>query len=422
MMDPHRMKLLATCLIILLTGLVQAQTVNDYYRSSMQAYNENRYDDFLEYSKKADSLRPNHRTILYNVAAGYALNNQSEKAFQTLKYRIGFYAVNDFEEDSVFEGLSESQLTELKADITSHNEPRESSELVFQLDIQRFHAEDITYHEGLDRFFLTDVHNGTIYSVGKEGQDPRLEFNLKEMGFWSALGSAFDPHEENTLWVSSSMMNVFSEYVDSLNGKSVVLKLDVSTNELLASYDLPGNHVLGELIFSSSGDLYISDSIEPYIYSIKKGGTDIEEFVTDQRWMNLQGLDIDEENNRLFISDYITGSYQVDLASKEVQPLYKDNELLSGTDGVSLFNDKLILLQNGTTPKRIGMLSLQNGQGSTLEFLDQALPFLNEPTMGTFVGNEFYFIGNSPWPYYSRESGPHYEEWKPVQIRKLSFE
>ncbi len=417
-----RMKYLLTYLMLLLPGLIYAQTVNDYYRSSIQAYEEERYEDFLKYALKADSLRANHRILVYNVAAGYALNGNPDEAFQKLKSRIGFYAVNDFEEDTDFESLSQSQLAELKKDISLYNESKENSELAFELNVQKFHAEDIAYHEESERFFISDVHNGYIYSVGKRGENPKKEFDLKDLGYWSALGIVFDPKEGNTLWVSSSMMNVFSGYVDSLDGRSVVLKFDISDGELIASYDLPGKHVLGELVISDNGDLYISDSIEPYIYSIRREDTKVEVFHTDHRWVNLQGLDIDQENNQLFISDYITGSYKVDLGTKEVEPIYIRNELLFGTDGVSLYNGNLILLQNGTTPKRISMLSLQNGIGSSLEFLDQALPFLNEPTMGTFVGSEFFFIGNSPWPYYGSESEPLYDEWQPIQIRKLRME
>ncbi len=316
MMHLDKIKFLLFCLIVMLQLKVNGQTVNDYYRASIQAYEENRFDEFLEYAKKADSLRPNHRTLLYNVAAGYALNAKPKEAFLTLKYRIGFYAVNDFEEDQDFKSLSEEQLKELKRDIAILNEPKESSELVFELNLEGFHAEDVTYHQADDRFFISDVHNGLIVSVGMQGESPREEFDLKELGYWSALGLAFDPNEENILWVTSSMMNIFSAFVDSLDGKSVVLKFDISNGELLASYELPGKHVLGELVISDTGDLYISDSIEPYIYSIKRGSSEVEEFLTDERWFNLQGLDIDQENNLLYISDYITGAYRVGLANK----------------------------------------------------------------------------------------------------------
>ncbi|RNC84623.1 MAG: hypothetical protein ED557_06490 [Balneola sp.] len=416
-MNQYRFKFLV--IVFLFSGTAVAQTVSELYQSSIQAYEEKRFEDFLEYALKADSLRPNHRILLYNVVAGYALTGNSEKAYEVLKSRAQFYAVNDFEEDEDFASLSEEYFEELRSTVNLLNEPIETSEFVFEIKADEFHAEDIVYHEKLERFFLSDVRNGYIYSVGREGEDLRKEFDLKAMGYWSALGIAFDPNEENTLWVSSSMMNVFSGYIDSLDGKSVVMSLDIRKNKVLEVFELPGRHVLGEIIFSDSGDLYISDSIEPYIYGIKNGGDEIESLYTNPGWMNLQGLAIDEAQNRIFVSDYITGTFIVDIESGLISRLDIEGGLISGTDGLTIYKDKLIYLQNGTTPKRIAISKLD---GSRFEFLDRALPFLNEPTMGVIVGDEFYFIANSPWPYYSRESEPLLEEWSPIQIRKLVTE
>ena len=414
--------------IILFWGLQTnafSQDFVQHYRDGIADYENQDFDGYLHHFQKSDSLRPNHRVLLYHLAKAYALNKQPEKAFEVLKYRAGFYALDDFSEEKDFSILGDSGLLDKLINlINKTNEAKKSSETVFEVDIPGFHAEGIAFHHQKKRFFLTDIRNGLIYSVGFEGDNPRKELDLKEFGYWSALGIKFDPQNENQLWVTTAAMENFERYDDSLSGRSAVLNFDINNGKLLMKFEIEGNHVFGDLIFAEDGSIIISDSGEPTLYKISNEREEIMEFISSPEWWNLQGIALSESKKMVFVSDYITGIYRIDLETKEVKAVSERNELLRGADGIYLKGDKLIMLQNGTSPKRVASLTLTySGMGitSSINFPDNALEELDEPTLGVLVGSELYYIANSPWAHYSQEGEPILENWKPIRINKLSI-
>lgn len=414
--------------VILFWGLQTKAFSQDFvqhYRDGVAAYESQEFEGYLYHFQKSDSLRPNHRVILYHLAKAYALNKQPEKAFEVLKYRAGFYALDDFSTESDFSILSDARFLDELIDIINHsNEAKKTSETVFEVDIPGFHAEGIAYHQQKKRFFLTDIRNGWIFSVGLNGDNPRKELDLKDFGYWSALGIKFDPQKENQLWVTTAAMENFERYDDSLSGRSAVLNIDINNRKLIKAYEIEGNHVFGDLIFSEDGSIIISDSGEPTLYKISDEREEMEKLISSPEWWNLQGIALSEDKKMVFVSDYITGIYRIDLETKEVKSVSEKNELLRGADGIYLKGETLILLQNGTSPKRVASLNLNNhglAITSSIHFPDNALEELDEPTLGVLVESELYYIANSPWAHYSQEGEPILENWKPIRINKLSI-
>jgi hypothetical protein len=188
---------------------------------------------------------------------------------------------------------------------------------------------------------------------------------------------------------------------------------------VLNRFELNGEHTFGDLTIDEVGTIYISDSAKPVIYRIKRGSKKIEEFMSHPDWWNLQGLTLSEDGSVLYVSDYITGIHSIELTSKKVRVLSTHNGLLRGSDRIYLLNSKLILLQNGTVPKRVSTYDLASDH---FEFIDNAVDYLNEPTLGLVVGSSLYFIANSPWAFYDTLEDPMNGEWKPLRIHKVSLE
>lgn len=423
------MKTLSGLLCFTLLGVLnseclsQSLTFRDFYRIGMEAYEEHDYAEFLEATRKADSLRPNHPVLLYNLAAGYALSGQKEQALNTLKYRQNFYAAKDFLEDQDFKSLhGTSGWEDLEQLINQSNAPKQSSSLAFEFDFPGFHPEGIAYETATGRFYISDIRNGLIYSFDGKGNDRKPVIDLKEHGYWSAMGLAFDPADPQKLWITTSAMPNFTGYKEELEGRSAVLCFNPETGELLQSWSVEGRHLFGDLTLAENGTVYFTDSLQPVVYAIKPGEDSVHSFVKNENWWNLQGLALAEDETTLYVSDYITGMFRIDITSKEVSTLIDSNELLRGADGVYLINEHLILLQNGTQPKRVASIKLDSkgyGVSESLSFPDQALPDLNEPTLGTIVDGELYYIANSPWPYYDNNNNPDLENWPSPKIFKL---
>lgn len=414
------MKTLSIFLLVLFTCVnVSAQTTaGKEYQLALEAFDAENYSSFLTHIQKANELRPNHRVILYNMAIAYVLNELPVKAIEALKYRSSFYALNDFDQDEKLAPLkSLPQYQQLLSQIDEQNKPILNSSLHFEFEQKGFHPEGIAIQPESGDFLISDVRCGLISSFNKDGSEHKPILDLKKFGFWGAMGMAFDKQDPNMIWVSTSALPNYCEYSDSLDGKSAVLKIDLKKKQLIRSYSVEGHHVFGDLVTTETGAVYISDSSEPIVYKITKQNNKLEEFLKPEGLFNLQGLALGEENI-LYISDYITGVYSVDLSSKKITPVISEAHLTRGTDGLYFHNGLLYLMQNGTRPFQVAKVDISS---SSIEILDRAVPELNEPTLGIMKNGILYFIANSPWAFYDEENNPKLDEWPKLQIRKLTI-
>jgi len=404
--------------VIANSSLFAQNTASLEFQLANEAFKAKDYPVFLSHLKNANELRPNHRTILYNLAEAYTLNGKFTEAIKTLKYRASFYAVNDFSDDQKLSPLKEfPAFKELVLQIEQNNKPIQNSTLHFEIEDPGFHPEGIAVHPITGNFLVSDVRCGLIYGFDKITFTKKLLFDLKELGFWGAMGITFDKTNPDVLWVTTSTLPNYCEYSDSLEGKSAVLKINLKKSELIQSYSIEGNHIFGDLITTENGTVYISDSSNPVVYRITKAKNELEVFLESEKLFNLQGLALADDNT-LYLSDYITGVYSIDISTKKISPVLTENQLTRGTDGLYYSNGQLYLMQNGTRPFQVAEVDLSK---SSLKTLDRATPELNEPTLGVIENNMLYFIANSPWAFYDEDNNPELDEWPKLQIRKLNI-
>ncbi len=415
----------STLLIWLLSATgVFAQNYIDYFNQGRTAFESGDNELFLDNLIKSDSLRPNHRVILFTLARAYAENGKEEKAFEVLKKVSSFYASETILDSTSFSNLIDHEdWGKLVNDIRQANHKISSSELAFQLKPKNLHLEGIEYDADRDCFYFTDVHAGKIYKTDRKGDKLEVLTDLLAQGYWAPMSAKTNPQNKQQLWVVSSAVTVLSEYDNLMKGKSALLLVSKDTGEVLEEY-FPSeeNHLFGDLIISSEGEVYISDSQISKVYKLDKFNGKIIEAFSHSNWWSLQGITLSEDESKLYVSDYITGIFLIDLAKGVIKPLIPKNELLRSTDGLYLKGNKLIAIQNGTLPIRISVISLnEEGLGieSSLRYLDQANEHLEEPTLGTWVGKDLYYIGNSPWSYYNEDNTQKLEEWPDLKIMKL---
>lgn len=398
---------------------------HQYYNKSIRFYRNRDFRSFLAMTHKADSLRPNHPTLLYNLAAGLALNGQKAAAMEVLRKRIAFYAKDDFDRDKDFNALkNEDGYRRLLAGIKRLTHPKKSSKPAFSLSKKNFHPEGITFHKSNGRFLLGDIRSGKIYSYEADGTGEKLFIDLSESGYWSVMGMAFDAQSPQKLWVTTSALPEFAGYDSTLEGQSAVLMINAATVEIEKEFRINGKHLFGDLAAAPDGQIYVTDSRNPVVYTIEPDSEIIHPLAKDDRWWNLQGVAVSDDNRYLFIADYVTGIFVLNLVSRKIKPLLEKNYISRGTDGLYLMDKALVFIQNGTYPKRIGVVKIdQNGRGdeSTITFTDQALDGLDEPTLGVIVGQQLFYIANSPWAYYDEYHNPISKSWPDIHIWKLQL-
>jgi len=100
------------------------------------------------------------------------------------------------------------------------------------------------------------------------------------------------------------------------------------------------------------------------------------------------------------VPDYLRGIAAMRLDTRQVEWLQPAPGIaLSGIDGLYVHGGSFIAVQNGTAPPRLIRFSLDLRKQ---EVLEANTPRLGEPTHGTFVGDDFYFLANSGWNEYDQ--------------------
>jgi|GEM_PF-2008439 len=164
--------------------------------------------------------------------------------------------------------------------------------------------------------------------------------------------------------------------------------------------------LLGDLEVAKDGTAYASDSVTPRLYKMAPGGQTLDIFAADPRFVNLQGVALDEKNHRIFAADYLAGLFVINTDTAEVTAIENTIDAhLGGIDGLYLYKGALIGIQNGTTPQRIVKITLNDEASEAIGFevLQQNLDDWNEPTHGAVSGDKFNYIATSNWPGYDRD-------------------
>jgi hypothetical protein len=228
-------------------------------------------------------------------------------------------------------------------------------------------------------------------------------FAAEQDGLFSVLGMAVDA-KRRLLWVASTAFPQMVNFKKEEDGTSAVFKFDLRTRRLLKKYVLSNTekkHALGDLIIHSNGDVFATDSLSPAVYVIRPQRDEIELFLSDPRFGSPQGLAFSSDEQHLFMADYGTGLFDLDVRTKRVSHLAPlAGATLLGIDGLYFFKGSLIAIQNGVNPQRVVrvLLSRDLKRVEALEVLEANNPVFLEPTLGVIVKDTFYFIANSQWP------------------------
>jgi hypothetical protein len=128
---------------------------------------------------------------------------------------------------------------------------------------------------------------------------------------------------------------------------------------------------------------------------------ELEPFLENTEFVSPQGLAFSSDEQHLFIADYSTGLFDIDVNTRKVfhfSPV--ERATLLGIDGLYFYNGVLIGVQNGVTPQRIVRITLSGDVKRVERFdvLEANNPLFLEPTLGVVVKDDFFFIANSQWP------------------------
>lgn len=409
---------------------------NEYYKLAVKAYQEGNKEELLNNLRAAESLRPNHPRLMFNLAASYALNDKKDSSLVMLnrisKMDLYFDTANDSDFVSLWE---EIEYAVIRDRFDESLKPYGTSEYVLSYPENDLIVEDVAYNTETGVFYLSSVHKGKIVTVDEKelngdlnsehqianAIDELLEKTAK-MGY-SLLGVEIDS-DRHHLWVCGNVIRQLEGYDETRLNESAVLKFDLNTNKLIKEYktDDEAEHLFGDLTIDDNGSVYISDSRYNAIYRITEDDDVLEPFIMPEYFASLQGIVFNAAEDALFAADYALGLFKIDMLTKNVELLDPAEDLTTlGIDGLYYYEGDLIAIQNGVNPARVIRIELNPDEDviTSYEVLERANEHFNDPTLGTIVGDEFYYVANSQWPAFDRDGTfkENYELTNPVILK-----
>ena len=265
--------------------------------------------------------------------------------------------------------------------------------IAYRIDEKDIIPEGIAFDPSTKQFFLSSIHKSKIVSITQEGKVsdfvPSGAFGLKQVLGMKVL--------DGVLWACNNTADY--DTISKDRGAKIHL-FETKTGNHLKTFTLNdgSKHIFNDLVFTTNGDAYITDSDGGAIYLIRKNGDTIEEFIKPTTLAYPNGLIISKDGKKLLVS---TGSAQgvvsIDLLSKEIKPIPHEKFMFFGIDGLYRYKQSWIGIQNVVFPESIVKIetSADETSISKMRVLVADHPQFDSPTTGVIVGDDFYFIANS---------------------------
>ena len=374
-----------------------------------QAIQAKDYGKLREALRELKPLMPGNPRVVYNLAAADAVLGDGQAALAGLRNLARMGLVYDFTSDTDFSSLSKStefgaivkQIDDNKK-LVSHSSP------AFALAERDLLPEDITYDPKTRRFFASSVRRSKIITLdGKE-------FAKAD---WSVLALRVDS-KRRILWAATGWLPHCESCSAADKDKTVLLAFDLDTGALKQRIESPVNGLLGDMTINRSGEIYVSEGIHGAVLRLRREANQLERLDAPGEFPSPQTPALSLDEKTLYVPDYVRGIAAITLSTGRVIWLKPADDIaLNGIDGLYVYRNSFLAVQNGTAPTRIMRFSLDLRKQ---EVLEANTPWLGEPTHGTIVGNTFYFIANSGWGEYD-DQGKKKTGGVPVEssIRKI---
>lgn len=420
------MKRLIICLLCCLAFSLKAQeTLQEYYNRATAAYENKDYSGYLENIREADKLRPNHPFIVPKVAAAWALNGRKTRSIQKLRQMMLMDATYDFINNPDFESIKGYKgydklvaLQKRLATVEIHDE------VYMTIEAAALHPESFVVLED-GELLLGSIREKKIVKVDRSGKvSDWLETP------YAVLGMKVD-FKKGHLWVSTAAVPEMKGFTATDQGKSVVLQIDIRTAEILQGIAYDEESIIGDLVVDQQDRIWLSNSMTPHLSRTETdttkylGAFNRKQFDLSDGYFSLQGLTLTDDEEYLYFSDYITGLFRINIKEDNIEKVFApQTSLLKGIDGLYYYKNTLLAIHNGTKPYRVVQYFLdETGTYIDMErVINRGGESLGEPTLGQVKDGYFYYVANSPWPFYDEQKNLLVDQLKPIEIRRIKLD
>jgi sugar lactone lactonase YvrE len=374
----------------------------DHLRAARAAFARNDLAIARPELERVDAMVGGHAGAMYAIAGIAARQGDRRAALRWLAEYAATGLSRRASRDTSFTSLvADPEFLAIAARLDSNAVPIAHSVVATGFTDAAMLAEDIAWDPIHRRFLISSIHRRKIVAVDSAGRTSDL-VAAKEADLWGFYALAVDT-VRGRLWATVAAGPMCEGWTPTDSGRTALVGFDLASGKRLARIELQRDghrHVLGDIAVGWDGTVYLTESLGGGVYRLAPWATRLETLAPSGTFGSPQMPVVTRDGRRLLIADYTRGIAALDLGTRAITWLAKPRTFASGgIDGLCRDGHALIAIQNGTSPRRVLRLTLDEAETRiiTWQVLEQASEWLGEPNHGVIVGKALYFIGNSGW-------------------------
>jgi len=250
--------------------------------------------------------------------------------------------------------------------------------------------EGIAVHPDSKDIYLSSINEDKLIKTNIRGNYQKVVLDRKQNGYSFGLGLDFF---NNHLYALSSLDR----------GAKSILSIKDETSNILNTYSLAerDSTQFNDLAIDRKGNAYITDSKNHEIFYFNNETKKITPYLKSEQFYYPNGITINDEESKLFVSSFTHGLRIIDLSSKNIiNPIHKTTKD-TGIDGLKFYRGSLYFIMNSKGDNEIirGLYSVKLNSSQTdfekIETLIVNKKLLEDPTTISIVDNWIYTIGNT---------------------------
>lgn len=398
MLAPLSMPLLAQA------PATQSVNVPQLLASANKAYTQGDYATLGSTLESLHRARPFNSEYMYRLVLAYALQDDKSRAYDLMLRMQQQGLAYDFTESDDSQNIRGTEVFDYVNDLMQQAaKPMGEATPVFTLPDGVIMPESLAWDPTRKKYLLGTVIEGQVLAVDESGQVEELIRTDNENGLWAVLDIMVD-ETRNRLWITSAAIPGFRDFDPIDKGRSALYEFDLESLELVHRYPVPVDgrpHALGSMVQNPAGDIFIADRALPIIYTKRVADQKLAGALALGDMVSLRDIAMQPDGRIMYVADREMGITVVDFVRQQAAKLAIPETLnLGGIDGMLLWNNHLVVIQNGISPQRVMRLAL-DASGTKVEAvrpLAVAQPAFNFPSYGTIKGQDLVYFSGSHWP------------------------
>lgn len=368
-----------------------------HIRNAVAAYRDGDAPGYVRELESALSLNPASLSTRYNLACGYALTGQEDKALDLLQglvaERVDFGLADDPDLDALRDSAGFQELLHRNAE---NVQPVIASEPFLTFAQHGLVPEGIARDPESGRLFFGSMRTGEVYAVDQKGYVSRFS-SVDRQNRLSAVGMTVDS-ASGLLWVVGSVFELAENTGADPAATSGVFGIDLVTGAVKDTFLTPGpDDWLNDVVVTDDGRLFATGN---RLFSANRREGRLEAIETGVEAFGLNGIALAPDQQTLIVASYPVGLLAINSATGDAWMLEPpQNTTFYGIDGLYWHSGSLIAIQNGARPWRLIRIHLDDRlmRATMVEILEMG----NEattPMTGAIDGDSIYYVGESGGP------------------------